>query len=256
MAASLAAPQRPFSSGSKNAGPRGMVPWGMRATSSPASRPRPRRGAARRSRCPARPGCRPWPWRAGPTTGASKTSFLPRKRTGRPRLGDRERHGQGVEVAPVVAHDDAAAVGSGSGRCRRCRSGRRAPARGGRRASAPAAARPRRAAWARPAGTSRCGSGQRRSVATGEHAGVGVDDRGVPDRRQQRDVVEAVGVGADSVEVDPVGRRPTPGRPRACPDPTRSGRRWCRRRGRRCRPVAGGDDVVEAERSAKGLTRS
>ncbi len=36
--ASRAAPQRPFSSGSKNAGPRGIVPCGMIATTSPPAR--------------------------------------------------------------------------------------------------------------------------------------------------------------------------------------------------------------------------
>ena len=42
-----------------------------------------------------------------PTIGASNTSFLPRKRTGRPRLASVERHRQRVEVAAVVADDDA-----------------------------------------------------------------------------------------------------------------------------------------------------
>ena len=43
IAASRAAPHRPFSTGSKNAGPRGIVPCGMSATSSPACERRGRR---------------------------------------------------------------------------------------------------------------------------------------------------------------------------------------------------------------------
>ena len=49
----------------------------------PSGRPRPRAGAGR-TRCPGRPGSRRARGRRIPTTGASKISFLPRKRTGRP----------------------------------------------------------------------------------------------------------------------------------------------------------------------------
>ena len=82
--ASRAAPQRPLSTGSKNAGPLGIVPWGMIPTTSPPSiadtaacngslEP-----LARSTRMP------PMARLSWPTSGTSNTSFLPRKRTVRP----------------------------------------------------------------------------------------------------------------------------------------------------------------------------
>ena len=105
MSARRAAPHRPFSTGSKNAWPRGIVPCGMIATSSPASS-----AAAAAFNGSSEPGA---PLDADAThrlrdltdDGASKTSFLPRKRTGRPALREQHRH-RGVEVAAVVADDD------------------------------------------------------------------------------------------------------------------------------------------------------
>jgi hypothetical protein len=84
-AARRAAPHRPFSSGSKNARPRGIVPWGRMATSSPlasaaaASSSGSSEPLARSTRMP--PSARAM----FPTTGASNTSRLPRNRTARPR---------------------------------------------------------------------------------------------------------------------------------------------------------------------------
>jgi hypothetical protein len=83
IAARRAAPHRPVSSGSKNAWPRGIVPWGRIITSSPA--PSATAASASGSSDPvARSTGMPPMARANwPTTGASNTSRLPRNRTGR-----------------------------------------------------------------------------------------------------------------------------------------------------------------------------
>ena len=79
-----AAPQRPFSSGSKNAGPRGIVPSGASDTASPACSARMACSSGsfepdeRLTRMP------PAIFDRNPMTGASNTSFLPRKRNDRP----------------------------------------------------------------------------------------------------------------------------------------------------------------------------
>ena len=84
-AARRAAPQRPFSSGSKNTGPRGMVPWGRIATSSPAARAAAASTSGRSDPVERSTRMPPMARTREPTTGASKTSRLPRKRTARPR---------------------------------------------------------------------------------------------------------------------------------------------------------------------------
>ncbi len=85
-AARRAAPQRPLSSGSKNAGPRGMVPWGMSATSWPADSAAAAASSGSSEPVPRSTRMPPMALAMLPITGASKTSFLPRKRTGRPFL--------------------------------------------------------------------------------------------------------------------------------------------------------------------------
>ena len=84
-AARRAAPVLPWRTGSKKASPRGMVPSGRITTTSPA------RSAASASTMG---DCEPLPRSTGmppseratqPSTGTSKISCLPRKRTGRPR---------------------------------------------------------------------------------------------------------------------------------------------------------------------------
>ena len=79
-----AAPQRPFSTGSKNAGPRGIVPSGASDTASPARRAR--MACSNGSDEPDERFTRMPPaiFDRKPMIGASKTSFLPRKRNERP----------------------------------------------------------------------------------------------------------------------------------------------------------------------------
>ena len=83
-AASRAAPQRPFSSGSKNAGPRGIVPCGMIATTSPPVRASAAACSGSSEPVPRSTRMPPIAVASWPMTGASNTSFLPRKRTVRP----------------------------------------------------------------------------------------------------------------------------------------------------------------------------
>ena len=84
IAASLAAPHRPFSTGSKNAGPRGIVPSGMSATISPASSASAAACSGSSEPVPRSTRMPPIAVAIWPTIGASNTSFLPRKRTERP----------------------------------------------------------------------------------------------------------------------------------------------------------------------------
>jgi hypothetical protein len=85
IAASRAAPQRPFSSGSKNAGPRGIVPCGIIATRCPSSSTSAAARSGSSDPVPRSTRIPPIASMIGPTTGASNTSFLPRKRGERPR---------------------------------------------------------------------------------------------------------------------------------------------------------------------------
>ena len=237
MAASRAAPHLPLSTGSKNAGPRGIVPCGMSATSSPASSAFGRLAQRLvRARSPARRGCRRAPRSACPTTGTSNTSFFPRKRTGRPRLGERHADRERVEVAAVVADDDRGpvlgdVVGAGDveprvGDEQRVR----------QRPSSPAAARPRaRERCGTPRARRGAGSASDAATAIAASAGVGVAPRtGCPTRR-----AAACRSSCRSRRSSTRGRRrarpPTPAPRRACPVPTRTRRRSCRRSGRRSR---------------------
>ena len=84
VAASLAAPQRPLSSGSKKARPRGIVPWGIIATSSPAASALAAAHSGSSDPLPRSTLMPPMALAICPTIGASKTSALPRNRSGRP----------------------------------------------------------------------------------------------------------------------------------------------------------------------------
>ncbi len=86
ITASLAAPHRPCSSGSKNALPLGMVPWGIIATSSPAASAREAAHSGSSEPVPRSTRMPPIALASWPTTGASNTSALPRNRSGRPDL--------------------------------------------------------------------------------------------------------------------------------------------------------------------------
>ena len=113
---------------------------------------------------------------------------------------------------------------------------------------------PRRAASARRRARRGARTGHRRSSADDEHARVGVDHDRVADRGEQRHVVEAVASRPSSRP----GRRRAPSahacdRRAACPGPTRTRRRACRRSTPSLLAVAGGDDVVEAERVGERL---
>ena len=84
MAARRAVPDFPLSTGSKKASPRGIVPWGRITTTSPASRARRASRSGASERVPRSTGMPPRARATGPITGASNTSRLARKRTGRP----------------------------------------------------------------------------------------------------------------------------------------------------------------------------
>lgn len=84
-----AAPQRPRSFGLKNSRPRGIVPCGIIATMSPAANASSAAWSGASEPVPRSTRMPPMARAKSPTTGASKTSFLPRKRTGRPRLASR-----------------------------------------------------------------------------------------------------------------------------------------------------------------------
>ena len=107
---SRAAPQRPFNTGSKKAGPRGIVPCGARATSSPASRAA--TAACNGSSDPlAR--CDPdAPHRRGDVAdhGGVEDLLLAEEAHRPPAAGDCDRHRAGIEVAAVVHGDDAGPV--------------------------------------------------------------------------------------------------------------------------------------------------
>ena len=81
-----AAPQRPCNTGSKKARPRGMVPCGMIATISPASSAALAASSGASLPVPRSTRMPPSAAASCPMTGASNTSFLPRKRTVRPVL--------------------------------------------------------------------------------------------------------------------------------------------------------------------------
>ena len=256
IAASRAAPHRPLSTGSKNARPRGIVPCGMSATSSPRLE-RLGRGGERLvgAGARARRGCRPWPWRAGrrparrrpPSCRGSAPAGRPGRRRSRPPARRSSCGGWRRGWPGPLA---------GCARRRRCRSGRTGTAAG--RANGlqrPAAARCRRPSGT-PAGTSRCMLRPAPQRGHDRQPGVGVHRDGVPD-------------GATAA----AGRRSCRSRPSS-----RSGRRRGRSPTSRTAAslpgaphelavdgavvgavalaVAGGDDVVEAEPSASGCTRS
>ena len=83
-AASRAVPVRPFRTGSKNSAPRGMVPWGSTMTTSPARSEAAALRIGSGDLVPRSTGMPPRARARRPTTGASKTSCLAKKRTGRP----------------------------------------------------------------------------------------------------------------------------------------------------------------------------
>ena len=83
-AARRAVPVLPCSTGSKNASPRGIVPCGRTMTTSPARSAASAACSGRDEPLPRSTGMPPIARATQPSTGASNSSCLPRKRTGRP----------------------------------------------------------------------------------------------------------------------------------------------------------------------------
>ncbi len=208
LAARRAAPHRPLSSGSKNAGPRGIVPWGMSGDQL-AGGQRVGRGLQRLVGAgpPVDPDAAHGLGDVADDRGVE--DLLLAQEAHRPALlGQGHAHDQGVEVAAVVAADEAATArgdvldaldveagereelgpGEGLQHLLGLEAAQLGHARAGRRGAGPASAgrRPPRR------------GGGRGSPPSGAH------------RRQQGDVVEAVGVGVGVPQPDAAGLGPGP----------------------------------------------
>ncbi len=210
-----------------------------------ASAPRPRRRAARRrpratarpSPCRGRRGCRRTPSTIWPTTGTSNTSFLPRKRTGRPRCASAMPHRHRVEVAAVVADDDRRARLGEVLHAARCRTARTGSAAGCAAAIATCCGSTP-STFGTPLGTSRLTIGQRCDRGADHQP----RDRGSPRTDGRRPTATARRTSCRSTRTSQAAKRrahrPTPSPRRACPCPTRTRRGSCRRSGRRARRSA------------------
>ena len=219
MAASRAAPHRPFSSGSKKARPRGMVPCGMSATTSPACRAS--AAAARGSSEPVPRSTRMPPMAAAMLADDRRVEHL---------LLAEEAH------RPADLRDGACRWPWGRSSCGGCRRGWPGPSAGmcsvpgdveasageqlrdGEGLERPAVARCR-PTLGTPAGTSRCCCGHRRTSGHQPEPGIGVHRHRVGDRRQQRQVVDAVGVGPALARRRRRGPPPSPAPPASLPRP-------------------------------------
>ena len=99
-------PSRPFSTGSKNASPRGIVPWGISATSSPASSASAAAvSGSSEPRAPLDPDAAHGPGELADDRRVEHL-LLAEEADRAPALGDRQAHRGGVEVAAVVGDDD------------------------------------------------------------------------------------------------------------------------------------------------------
>ena len=250
-AARRAAPQRPLAPGSKKAGPRGIVPCGDMEMSSPArsawaaassgsSEP-----DARTTRMPPNALAKP------PMTGASKTSFLPRKRAVRPARAITRLTGDAVEVAAVVEDQDAGPVDGDVLDAAQLEAGVR-------HQLGPVERRAASSCSSTPGDLHDAGRHvevtHRPALQAGQRveAGVGVHGDGVADRGEQAGRRRSCRSRRSSC----AGRRrspwPSAARPAASPGPSTGRRRWCRRSGRHRRRPAGADHVVEAEPGGEG----
>ena len=196
-----AAPQRPFSSGSKNAGPRGIVPSGRQrhglAGPQGADGVLQRLARTRRAVDPDAAGH----LRQEPDDRGVEDLLLAEEAERAPGLAEHGPDDGGVEVAAVVEHGDHRAASSGCSRCRRCRGGRWPAARGAA-AGRVHSCSSRPAILSTPSGRSKWRSGQpfRRARATSRTSALTAV--GLPDGVEQRGVVVAVAVGPRAAQVD------------------------------------------------------
>ena len=179
ICARRAAPHRPFSTGSKKARPRGIVPCGIIATISPASS-----AASASLRGSSLPGP---PLDADAAHGPGHVAddggvehlLLPQEAHGPTPLGDGEADRGDVEVAAMVGAQDRRALGRDVVHALDGDVHIREPGPGARTGTSTSAARSHQA-WARPGGTSRKIVGQRRARACRRMRGSGLTTKGWP----------------------------------------------------------------------------